>query len=169
VGRLLEKFSEDAVGEGDGCSYPRDRNMHLSAKADYALRALVDLAEAYRGPDTEPVTIRVLAERNNVPKRFLEQIMIDLRACGWVKSLAGRDGGFVLAKPPHEITMGEIVRHFEGSFALVDSVSNANHQPCSQDKICRFREVLLDIRNYAVARLDERTLASIVPSQVVHQ
>jgi Rrf2 family protein len=86
-----------------------------------------------------------------------------------VKSLAGRDGGFVLAKPAHEITMGEIVRHFEGSFAMVDSVSNANHQPCSQDKICRFRQVLWDIRNYAVARLDETTLASLVPAQVVHQ
>ena len=61
-----------------------------------------------------PISIRELARRNDVPKRFLEQIMLKLKAEGWVESTAGIRGGYVLAKNPEKITMGEVVRHFDG-------------------------------------------------------
>jgi Rrf2 family protein len=141
--------------------------MHVSAKSDYALRALVHLADLYRGDNMPPVSIRLLAERNDIPKRFLEQIMIELRACGWVKSVAGRDGGFVLAVSPHDITMGQIIRHFEGSLAPIGCVSSANHQPCSQQQFCRFRRVFQDIRSITAAILDRATLAAVVSGQAV--
>ena len=125
------------------------------------------MADLYVGTQTEPVSIRVLAEKNNVPRRFLEQIMIDLRACGWVKSLAGRDGGFILAKSPDQITMGQIVRHFEGSIAPIGCVSISKYTRCSQEACCRFRRVFLEIRNFAAARLDEATLASLLENRPV--
>ena len=141
--------------------------MHLSAKSDYALRALVHLASVYTGANTDPVSIRCLAEQNDIPKRFLEQIMIELRTCEWVKSLPGRDGGFVLAKHPDLITMGQVVRHFEGSLAPIGCVSSNNYHPCSQQNCCRFRRVLLEIRNFTASKLDEATLSSILSGPIV--
>ncbi|MFM7833198.1 MAG: RrF2 family transcriptional regulator, partial [Planctomycetaceae bacterium] len=79
-----------------------DASMKLSKKTDYALGALFTLVE-YRGRG--PLSIREIAERNDIPRRFLEQIMLDLKSRGWVLSIAGRDGGFELAKDPAEITM----------------------------------------------------------------
>jgi len=76
--------------------------MRVSKKTDYALRALFTLVEHYnRGP----IPIRELARRNDVPKRFLEHIMLDLKAKGWVSSVPGLRGGYVLAKKPGQITM----------------------------------------------------------------
>ena len=71
--------------------------MRVSKKTDYALRALFTLVDNYGG---QPIPIRELARRNDVPKRFLEQIMLDLKAQGWVSSTAGIRGGYVLAKTP---------------------------------------------------------------------
>jgi Rrf2 family protein len=141
--------------------------VHLSAKSDYALRALVHLAALYSGAATEPLSIRLLAEKNDIPKRFLEQIMIELRTCGWVKSLPGRDGGFVLAKHPDLITMGQVVRHFEGSLAPIGCVSSTKYHPCSQQNCCRFRRVLLEIRNFTAAKLDEATLSLVLSGPIV--
>ena len=125
--------------------------MKLSRKSDYALRALFGLV----ANDTKaPVSIRELAETHDVPKRFLEQIMLELKSKGWVRSVPGRDGGFVLAKEPHEITMGEVVRHFDGILAPIACVSTTHYEPCSQESVCRFRRVLLDIRNYTARRME---------------
>ena len=65
--------------------------------------------------------------------------MLDLKSRGWVESLPGRDGGFVLAKPPGEITLGEVVRHFDGILSPVGCVSTSHYEPCSQESFCRFR------------------------------
>ncbi|SFI63825.1 RrF2 family transcriptional regulator [Planctomicrobium piriforme] len=138
--------------------------MKLSRKSDYALRALFDLvAHEGRGP----ISIRELALRNDIPKRFLEQIMIDLREKGWVRSIPGRDGGFVLAKPPADITMGEVVRHFDGILSPISCVSTTHYEPCSQESVCRFRRVLLEIRNYVVKKMDNATLANVFAGKVV--
>ena len=142
--------------------------MHLSAKADYALRALVHLAEVYSGLAAPPLSIRALAERNDIPKRFLEQIMIELRHRGWVRSVAGRDGGFALAIHPNQITMGQVVRHFEGFVAPIACVAVVNYIPCSQESTCRFRRVLLEIRDFSAARLDKATLAELLKEHPVH-
>ena len=119
--------------------------MRVSKKTDYALRALFTLVDHFGGA---PIPIRELARRNDVPKRFLEQIMLDLKAQGWVDSVAGIRGGYVLAKNPDKITMGEVVRHFDGIFAPIDCVSVTGYKRCSQEPVCRFRRVFLDARNY---------------------
>ena len=135
--------------------------MRVSRKTDYALRALFTLVDHYRGV---PIPIRELARRNDVPKRFLEQIMLDLKAQGWVESVAGIRGGYVLAKQPNEITMGEIVRHFDGILAPIDCVSVTGYRRCSQEPVCRFRRVFFDARNYVAGIMDRSTLADVAKS-----
>lgn len=132
--------------------------MKLSKKTDYALRALFTLVEHHGG---EPIPIRELARRNDVPKRFLEHIMLDLKGKGWVKSVPGSRGGYVLSKKPDQITMGEIVRHFDGVMAPIACVSASHYERCTQESVCRFRRVLLDIRNYVARLMDRSTLAAV--------
>jgi Rrf2 family protein len=132
--------------------------VHVSKKTDYALRALFTLVEHYKGT---PIPIRELARRNDIPKRFLEQIMLALKSQGWVDSLAGIRGGYILAKDPAKITMGEVVRYFDGILAPIDCVSVSGYKRCSQEPVCRFRRVFLDTRNYVAGVMDRATLAEI--------
>jgi Rrf2 family protein len=108
-----------------------------------------------------------LARGNDVPKRFLEHIMLDLKKQGWVASSPGRKGGYVLAKDPMQITMGQVVRFFDGVLAPIGCVSVAHNEPCSQSPTCRFRRVLLDIRNLTARYMDDATLASVYANQPV--
>src|SRR5450631_3493832 len=103
--------------------------MWVSKKTDYALRVLFTLVDHYGGA---PIPIRELARRNDVPKRFLEQIMLDLKGQGWVDSLAGVRGGYVLAKRPDKIALGEVVRHFDGILAPIACFSVTGYERCSQ-------------------------------------
>ena len=132
--------------------------MRISKRTDYALRALFTLLDHYRGA---PIPIRELARRNDVPKRFLEQIMLDLKTQGWVDSVAGIRGGYVLARSPEKITMGEVVRYFDGVLAPIECVSVTGYKRCSQEPVCRFRRVFLDARNYIAGVMDRATLAVV--------
>jgi Rrf2 family protein len=138
--------------------------MKLSKKTDYALRILFTLVE-HRGQ--APVSMATLARGNDVPKRFLEHIMLDLKKQGWVASSPGRKGGYVLARDPNLITMGQVVRHFDGLLAPIGCVSVSRHEPCSQSATCRFRRVLLDIRNLTARYMDNATLARVYANQPV--
>ena len=135
--------------------------MRVSKKTDYALRALFTLVDHFGGA---PIPIRELARRNDVPKRFLEQIMLKLKAQGWVDSVAGVRGGYVLARNPGKITMGEVVRHFDGILAPIDCVSVSGYKRCSQESVCRFRRVFYDARNYVNDLMERATLAEVARS-----
>lgn len=138
--------------------------MKLSMKTDYALRVLFTLVEHYgRGP----IPIRELARRNEVPKRFLEHIMLDMKSQAWVESLPGKHGGYVLAKSPDKITMGQIVRYFDGLLAPINCVSTSHYERCGQEPVCRFRRVLLETRNYTSQLMDRSTLASVYAGKPV--
>jgi Rrf2 family protein len=132
--------------------------MRVSKRTDYALRALFTLVDHFGGA---PIPIRELARRNDVPKRFLEQIMLALKSQGWVDSVAGIRGGYLIAKNPAKITMGEVVRHFDGILAPIDCVSVTGYKRCSQESVCRFRRVFFDARNYVAGVMDRSTLADV--------
>ena len=132
--------------------------MRVSKRTDYALRAMFTLVDHYGGL---PIPIRELARRNDVPKRFLEQIMLALKSQGWVDSVAGIRGGYILARNPDKITMGEVVRHFDGILAPIDCVSVSGYHRCSQESVCRFRRVFFDARNYVANLMDRTTLAEV--------
>ncbi len=138
--------------------------MKLSRKTDYALRALFTLVEHFgRGP----IPIRELARRNDIPKRFLEQILLELKSRGWVDSLPGKRGGYALAKRPDQITMGQVVRHFDGVLSPIWCVSVTHYQSCSQEAVCRFRRFLMEIRNYTARLMDSATLADVYAGKPV--
>lgn len=132
--------------------------MQLSMRTDYALRALFTLVEHYGG---KPIPIVELARRNDIPKRFLEHIMLELKGRGWVGSAPGKRGGYFLAKLPSEISMGEVVRHFDGFLAPIACVSVAGYRPCSQESRCRFRRVLLMARNEVTRIMDSASLEEV--------
>jgi Rrf2 family protein len=134
-------------------------SMQLSMRTDYALRALFTLVENHGGP---PIPIMELAKRNDIPKRFLEHIMLDLKERGWVDSVAGKRGGYRLAKNPGKITMGEVVRHFDGYLAPIACVSVSDYKRCSQEPVCRFRRVLLQARNMVAVLMDRSSLADVM-------
>ena len=138
--------------------------MRVSMKTDYALRALFTLVEHFGGG---PIPIRELSRRNDVPKKFLEQIMLSLKTRGWVDSVAGLRGGYVLARSPDKITMGEVVRHFDGVLAPITCVSVTGYKRCSQEPVCRFRRVFLDVRNYIATLMDHSTLAEVAKGMPV--
>jgi Rrf2 family protein len=138
--------------------------MRVSMKTDYALRALFTLVDHWqRGP----IPIRELAERNRIPKKFLEQIMLAMKEKGWVDSLPGLRGGYVLARHPEKITMGEVVRYFDGILAPISCVSVTGYMPCTQEPVCRFRRVFLNARNYVAQLMDRSTLADVAKGSPV--
>lgn len=138
--------------------------MQLSMQTDYALRALFTLAEH---GEAQPLSILELARRNDIPKRFLEQIMLQMKRRHWVCSTAGKFGGYRLARPPEYITMGEVVRYFDGTLAPIGCVSITDYRRCSQEVSCRFRRVMLDARNLVAKLMDNTTLADLLNSSPV--
>jgi len=132
--------------------------MKVSKKTDYALRVLCTLAQ----PDcTGPLSMSQLARCNDVPKRFLEHIMLALKDQGWVESSTGRKGGYVLAQAPETITMGEVFRHFDSLVEPALSVRLNCEESRSQACQCRFQRVLVAIHNWTAQYLDNTTVAHI--------
>lgn len=137
--------------------------MKVSKKTDYALRALFAIAEQ----KNSSISIRELSESTDVPRRFLENIMLEMNKAGWVSSIPGRYGGYVLAKASNEITLGEVIRHFEGMIAMISCVSVSNYEPCTQESKCYFRRVFLNIRNLTAQILDKTTIASCLMQEPI--
>lgn len=138
--------------------------MKVSNRTDYALRALLSLVES---AEKELVSTRRLAQENDIPKKFLEQILVELKAKGWIESVTGKHGGYRLAKPASAITMGEVIRHFDGSLAPIACVSSTNYKYCTQESGCRFRRLFLDARNYVTELMDKATLEAVFKSKTV--
>jgi Rrf2 family protein len=134
--------------------------MKLSLRGEYALRALVVLGLNY---DRPVVRIQTISEQQNIPKRFLEQILNDLKSAGMVQSKRGVAGGYRLARPPEEITLAAIVRHIEGALAPVSCVSERFYQKCScpDESRCAIRSVMKEIRDAIVQIAERVTVAEL--------
>src|ERR1051326_7569380 len=126
--------------------------MKLSLRGEYALRALLVLGLNYNLP---VVRIQTISEQQNIPKRFLEQILNDLKSAGIVESKRGVTGGYRLARRPEEISLASVVRHIEGALAPVSCVSERFYQKCScpDESRCAIRS---DERGTRRSRKDRR-------------
>ena len=134
----------------------------LSQKAKYALRALLMLAER---PAGEPLLIADIAERQNLPKKFLEVILLELRHHGLLHSRRGRNGGYTLARTPAAITFGEVVRIVDGPLASVLCASQTAYrrcEDCRDEATCAIRKVFRRVRDATAAILDNHTLADAI-------
>jgi Rrf2 family transcriptional regulator, cysteine metabolism repressor len=134
--------------------------MKLSVRGEYALRALLVLGLNY---DLPVVRIQTISEQQNIPKRFLEQILNDLKSAGVVQSKRGVSGGYRLARPPEEITLARAVRHLEGALAPVSCVSEWFYEKCScpDESRCAIRSVMKEVRDAVVSIMERVTVADL--------
>ena len=132
--------------------------MRLSRRSKYALLVLFDLAGR---TGSTPVPLNELAERNNVPLKFLEQIFSTLRNAGIVHSQVGAHGGYTLGRPAQDITLGMVIRLLDGTVAPVSCVSQIAYEPCTcpDERTCPLRTVMGRVRQAIVDVVDNTTLA----------
>jgi Rrf2 family protein len=131
--------------------------MRISAKADYAVRAALELSAS---PDRAPVKGTVLAEAQRIPLQFLEQIMLELKRAGLVQTKRGARGGYWLARPADEVTVADVIRAVEGPLANIHDLSpEETSYPGPAE---RLRDVWIAVRANLRAVLEEVTLAELV-------
>jgi Rrf2 family protein len=131
----------------------------ISNKAKYAFRALLAIAAA---PEGEAMTSAEIARRHNIPHKFLEQILLDLRKAGILDSRRGKSGGYVMLRPADTISFSEVLRIFEGPLAPLPCLSRQSYrrcEDCDSEANCEIRREFA--RSYDASRrvLDARTIA----------
>ncbi len=135
--------------------------MKLSQRGEYAIQALLVLG-MYHGP--EVIRIKDIAKRQNIPRRFLEQILNDLKSGGFVQSRRGVAGGYRLERTPEEISLSEIIRHIEGPLESSDSLSlgDKKHNLHSDEAAkCAINFVMQEVRSAIVEVLEAVTLSDL--------
>lgn len=137
--------------------------MKLSKRGEYALRSLINLGIAAK-VGRSLVRVTELAKAEDLPVKFLEQIIQQLREAGYVQSVRGKHGGYRLAKPAAKIAIGSVVRLIDGPLAPIGCVSQTAYEPCNcpDEAHCGLRMLMLDVRNAIAAILDRYTLADVV-------
>src|SRR5688572_14494579 len=105
-------------------------SMKLSKRGEYALRALIDFGIAYE-LGRPLMRIAELVEKERLPVKFLEQILTQLRGAGYIETRRGKSGGYLLAKPPREISLGQVIRLIDGPLAPISCVSVTAYERCS--------------------------------------
>lgn len=138
----------------------------LTQKAKYGMQALRVLAEAGgAGAPRQPLPIAEIAERAHAPRKFLEAILLDLRRHGFVDSMRGKAGGYVLAHPPREILLSEVIRAIDGPLAPIPCASLTAYRACTDcpdPAQCTLRRVMREVRDATAAVLDRRSVADLV-------
>ncbi|HAA37444.1 MAG TPA: AsnC family transcriptional regulator [Firmicutes bacterium] len=133
--------------------------MKVSAKGEYGVRAMAILAlEFHEGP----LPLRVIAERENISLQFLEQIFLPLRRAGLIESVRGAKGGYLLAKSPDQIRVGDILRVLEGPIAPVECVGKGSGKVCDRSDACLTRGIWERLRDSMSEVLNDITLADVI-------
>jgi Rrf2 family protein len=130
--------------------------MRISTRGRYGLRAMFELARGFEGP---PVLMSTIAERQGLSRKHLHALLTSLKSAGLVRSIRGRRGGFLLARPPTQIRLSEILLALEGPMSLVDCV--ANQQACDKSTRCRARRIWQDLAAAIENVLDGVSLAEV--------
>ncbi len=134
----------------------------LTAKGKYGLKALVHLASLTPGETTQALDI---ADANNIPKKFLDAILGDLRNAGVVYSKKGPGGGYMLARSPSDIKVGSVIRALDGPLAPIACASRTAYQPCrdcDDVKECAIRVTMTKVRDAMSEILDRVTIADML-------
>ena len=132
----------------------------LTRKGKYGLKALVHLSYL---PSGKLAFVGEIATRNNIPKKFLDAILGELRNAGFVQSRKGKEGGYRLARPASEIMVGHVVRVLDGPLAPISCASHTRYEPCDDcDEVtCQVRHMMLEVRQAIADVLDRRSLAEM--------
>lgn len=133
--------------------------MRFTTRGKYGLLLMVDLA---RNLGQGPIPLKSIAERQKLSERYLEQLVLDLRKAGLVKSVRGSQGGYTLAKSPEEINVGDVIRVLEGPIAPVECENQMDKDCCSNTDFCINREVWVKIRDSINDVVDSISLADLL-------
>ncbi len=132
--------------------------MHITYRGDYALKTILDLAVYYRN---SPVTIHELAKRADIPIKFLEQILLDLKRGGFVESRRGKVGGYLLAKEPAKIKLGEVIRFVDGPIEPI-ACTEKKYSGCNDLYKCVLRKIWQEVGKASSDIVDNITFADLV-------
>jgi Rrf2 family protein len=142
----------------------------ITQKMKYALKALLVLADEAAKGQPEPLTIEEIAKRSDTPKRFLEHILLDLRNAGFIASIRGRNGGYLLIKDPAAVPLSELLRLIDGPIAPLACLSRRAYQrceDCSDESTCRIRRVFAEVFWSYLLIIESLTLADLALSPAV--
>jgi len=132
--------------------------MKISFKGDYALKAVLDLALNY---NNGKIQINDIAKRQDIPIKYLSQILLILKGAGYVQSRRGPHGGYWLAKSPRQITLGEIIRLMDGPTSPIGCVSRTGYSKCNDEPFCPFRGIWIKVRDAINEIVDNTTFEDI--------
>lgn len=132
--------------------------MRLSKKGEYALRAMIELSLNH---NKGPVQTHEIAQREGIPEKFLEQILLTLKKSGLLQSKRGTGGGYTLIRPPEEVTLAQVIRVIDGPLAPLSCVSTWAHVSCPRETECGLHRVMLHVRNSIAKILEGVTFADI--------
>ena len=137
--------------------------MTLTKKGEYGLRAIIQLGIA-KACGKELLAASELAFSNRLPLKFIERILLELREAGYIETQRGKSGGYALAKPAEQITMGEIVRLIDGRLAPIGCASETEYARCTcpDEEHCGLRMLMIDVRNAISSILDKYTVGDVV-------
>jgi Rrf2 family protein len=133
----------------------------LTHKSKYALKALLVLTKEF---GQGPVLISEIAWREEIPRKFLELILLELKNEGLLRSKKGKGGGYFLARPPHTIHVGDVLRALDGPIALTSCVSQTGYRRCEEcidERTCGVRLVMKEVRDATAKILDATSLTDI--------
>jgi Rrf2 family protein len=133
--------------------------MKLSTKSEYACLALIDLSENF---GSGFIKIEDICQRQSLPRKYTEQILLSLKRRGYLKSRRGADGGYMLAMSPEEISLAEIIRHMDGPLAPVNSVSEYFYENTPLEKNAALIKVFREIRDYTADKMEHTTFAGLI-------
>ena len=142
--------------------------MRLSKRGEYGLRAMIALAEpAQKSDSPSMLQIKEISQREQISPKFLEQILLTLKNAGLLHSKMGVGGGYYLARPASEITLGQIFRVLDGPVAPIKCVSQMAYETCGcpDEETCGLRLVMGDVRNAIADILDNTSLADVTKRQ----
>lgn len=133
--------------------------VNISTKGRYGLRAMVEMA---LHQDKGPITLNMIAERQDLSEGYLEQLMIPLKRAGLLRSVRGAQGGYILAKKPGEIKVGDVIRALEGPISPVACVSEEYPEDCLRFESCVTRIIWAEVRDKVAEVLDSYTLEDLL-------
>lgn len=141
--------------------------MRFTAKTEYAVRAIIEIALV---SDDKPAQVREIASKQAIPERFLEQVMAALKKASLIESIRGAQGGYRLTRPASEITMAQIIEAIEGPMQVMECLSKDNeHQKCHQASLCAVKDVWASVQSSIVEALDSISLAKLTDNYKAKQ
>jgi Rrf2 family transcriptional regulator, cysteine metabolism repressor len=148
-------------------TYPTSGALHFSTRGEYGVRLMVELARHY---GSGPVSLSEMADHEDLPRPYLEQLVVSLRESGLVTSTRGARGGYQLARPPADIRMSEVIEALEGPIApMVCAAEEPAHAArCDRTGFCNVNQLWVRVRVAVVSALDSMTLAELARPTAQH-